>query len=141
MNRLSSSYSILNNSLNVDYLYSEKFGYDPHGNITSIERWDDNDAMDVLGFTYVGNQLQSIDDRGAETFHYDAKHYHDNSNSSNDLAYDANGNMIYDQDRGIAAIRYNLLNLPDTIQFTNGNLIIHRYDAAGNRLEMVYVTF
>ena len=48
--------------------------------------------------------------------------------------------MIYDQDRGIAAIRYNLLNLPDTIQFTNGNLIIHRYDAAGNRLETKYLT-
>ena len=140
MNRLSSTYSILNNSLNVDYLYSEKFGYDSHGNITSIERWDDNDAMDVLGFTYVGNQLQSIDDRGAETFHYDAKQYHDNSNSTNDFAYDANGNMIYDQDRGIAAIRYNLLNLPDTIQFTNGNLIIHRYDAAGNRLETKFLT-
>ena len=140
MNRLSSTYSILNNSLNVDYLYSEKFGYDPHGNITSIERWDDNDAMDVLGFTYVGNQLQSIDDRGVEAYHYDAKHYHDNSNSSNDFAYDANGNMIYDQDRGIAAIRYNLLNLPDTIQFTNGNLIIHRYDATGNRLETKYLT-
>ena len=140
MNRLSSTYSILNNSLNVDYLYSEKFTYDPHGNITSIERWDDNDAMDALGFAYVGNQLQSIDDCGAETFHYDAKHYHDNSNSTNDFAYDANGNMIYDQDRGIAAIRYNLLNLPDTIQFTNGNLIIHRYDAAGNRLETKFLT-
>lgn len=140
MNRLSSTYSILNNSLNIEYLYSEKFGYDPHGNITSIERWDDNDAMDALGFTYVGNQLQSIDDHGYETFHYDAKHYHDNSNSTNDFAYDANGNMIYDQDRGIAAIRYNLLNLPDTIQFTNGNMIIHRYDAAGNRLETKYLT-
>ena len=140
MNRLSSTYSILNNSLNIEYLYSEKFGYDPHGNITSIERWDDNDAMDVLGFTYVGNQLHSIDDSGAETFHYDAKHYHDNSNSSNDFAYDANGNMLYDKDRGIAAICYNLLNLPDTIQFMNGNQIIHRYDAAGNRLNTTYYT-
>ena len=140
MNRLSSSYSILNNSLNVDYLYSEKFTYDPHGNITSLERWDEDDAIDVLSLTYNGNQLHSIDDSGVEAYHYDAKHYHDNSNSSNDFAYDANGNMIYDQDRGIAAIRYNLLNLPDTIQFTNGNMIIHRYDAAGNRLETKYLT-
>ena len=140
MNRLSSTYSILNNSLNVDYLYSEKFTYDPHGNITSLERWDEEDAIDVLSLTYNGNQLHSIDDSGVEAYHYDAKHYHDNSNSSNDFAYDANGNMIYDQDRGIAAIRYNLLNLPDTIQFTNGNMIIHRYDAAGNRLETKYLT-
>ena len=140
MNRLSSTYSILNNSLNVDYLYSEKFTYDPHGNITSLERWDEDNNMDNLAFTYNGNQLHSIDDGGVEAYRYDTKHYHDNSNSSNDFAYDANGNMIYDQDRGIAAIRYNLLNLPDTIQFTNGNLIIHRYDAAGNRLETKYLT-
>ena len=140
MNRLSSTYSILNNSLNVDYLYSEKFTYDPHGNITSLERWDEDDAIDVLSLTYNGNQLHSIDDSGVEAYHYDAKHYHDNSNSSNDFAYDANGNMIYDQDRGIAAIRYNLLNLPDTIQFANGNQIVHRYDAAGNRLATDYYT-
>lgn len=140
MNRLSSTYSILNNSLNVDYLYSEKFTYDPHGNITSLERWDEDNRMDHLSFAYNGNQLHSIDDCGVEAYHYDTKHYHDNSNSSNDFVYDANGNMIYDQDRGIAAIRYNLLNLPDTIQFTNGNLIIHRYDATGNRLETKYLT-
>ena len=140
MNRLSSTYSILNNSLNVDYLYSEKFTYDPHGNITSLERWDEDNKMDNLAFTYNGNQLHSIDDGGVEAYRYDTKHYHDNSNSSNDFAYDANGNMIYDKDRDIAAIRYNLLNLPDTIQFTNGNMIIHRYDAAGNRLETKYLT-
>ena len=44
------------------------------------------------------------------------------------------------KDRGIAAIRYNLLNLPDTIRFTNGNQIIHTYDAAGNRLRTAYYT-
>lgn len=42
------------------------------------------------------------------------------------------GNMIYDLDRNICAIKYNLLNLPDTIQFANGNLIVHQYDALGN---------
>ena len=44
------------------------------------------------------------------------------------------------KDRGIAAIRYNLLNLPDTIQFANGNQIIHTYDATGNRLRTSYHT-
>ena len=140
MNRLSSTLSIMNGSLNVDYLYSEHFSYDAQGNITSLERWDEDDKMDRLSFTYDGNQLQSIDDSGVGAYRYDAKHYHDNNATSTDYAYDANGNMIYDQDRGIAAIRYNLLNLPDTVQFTNGNLIIHRYDATGNRLETKYLT-
>ena len=42
------------------------------------------------------------------------------------------GNMTYDLDRNICAIKYNLLNLPDTIQFANGNLIVHQHDALGN---------
>ncbi len=52
----------------------------------------------------------------------------------------ANGNMIKDLDRDILTIRYNLLNLPDTIQFKNGNQIINQYDAAGRKLSTRYYT-
>ena len=48
--------------------------------------------------------------------------------------------MIYDLDRNICAIKYNLLNLPDTIQFANGNLIVHQYDALGNKYSTTYYT-
>ena len=140
MNRLESNYSILNGSLNVDYLYSESFSYDAQGNVTNLTRWDNNDLMNYLQLTYDGNQLVNVDDNGFGSYEYATKQYHDNNTEGNDFAYDANGNMIYDQDRNIAAIRYNLLNLPDTIQFMNGNLIIHRYDATGNRLETKYLT-
>lgn len=140
MNRLESNYSILNGSLNVDYLYSESFSYDAQGNVTNLTRWDNNDLMSYLQLTYDGNQLVNVDDNDFGSYEYATKQYHDNNTEGEDFAYDANGNMIYDQDRGIAAIRYNLLNLPDTIQFTNGNLIIHRYDATGNRLETKYLT-
>ena len=140
MNRLASNYSILNSSLNVDYLYSESFSYDAQGNVTNLTRWDNNDLMNYLQLTYDGNQLLNVDDNGFGSYEYATKQYHDNNTEGNDFAYDANGNMIYDQDRNIAAIRYNLLNLPDTIQFMNGNLIIHRYDATGKRLETKYLT-
>ena len=43
-------------------------------------------------------------------------------------------------DRNIVTIRYNLLNLPDTIQFKNGRQIINRYDATGQKLSTMYVT-
>ena len=56
------------------------------------------------------------------------------------LFYDANGNMISDKDRGIALIKYNHLNLPDTIQFLNGNQIVHLYDAAGVKYKSIYFT-
>lgn len=54
---------------------------------------------------------------------YSSIEYH-NSNTQSDttLFYDANGNLVADADRGISVIKYNILNLPDTIQFTNGNL-------------------
>lgn len=139
MNRLTSTYSILNNEWG-DYYYSENFTYDAHGNITNLYRWDDYDVIDNLYMTYNGNQLLQIEDTW-ETYNYEGKEYHDNNSSTeDDFAYDANGNMLNDLDRGIAAIRYNLLNLPDIIQFTDGNQIVHRYDAAGNRLSTDYYT-
>jgi hypothetical protein len=54
--------------------------------------------------------------------------------------YDKNGNMTKDMDRKIVAIRYNLLNLPDTVQFSNGNQIINRYAADGRKLGTEYFT-
>ncbi len=46
----------------------------------------------------------------------------------------ANGNLTKDLDRDILTIRYNVLNLPDTIQFRNGNQIVNSYDASGRKL-------
>ena len=42
--------------------------------------------------------------------------------------------MVKDLDRDIVTVRYNMLNLPDTVQFKNGNQIIHSYDASGRKL-------
>ena len=138
-NRLKSTYSIIDSEWG-DAVYSEGFSYDAHGNITQLNRWDNHDLMNHLTLSYDGNQLSQVDDNGYGSYEYATKQYHDNNTSGNDFAYDANGNMLYDKDRGIAAIRYNLLNLPDTIQFTNGNQIVHRYDAVGNRLATNYYT-
>ena len=54
---------------------------------------------------------------------------------------DSNGNMTADLDRGIVAIRYNLLNLPDTVQFENGNRIVYFYYAGGERAGAVTTTY
>ena len=56
------------------------------------------------------------------------------------MFYDANGNLIRDMDRGITAIRYNILNLPDTIIFSNGNRIINLYDASGHKYKSIVYT-
>ena len=51
--------------------------------------------------------------------------------------YDANGNLVYDEDRGISVIHYNVLNLPDTVQFINGNQIVNLYDAVGRKYRSI----
>ena len=58
----------------------------------------------------------------------------------NDLKYIANGNLIRDLNRGIIAIKYNIHNLPDTIQFVNGNQIVNLYDAAGSKYKSIIYT-
>ena len=45
----------------------------------------------------------------------------------------SNAKTNEDDDRGISFIKYNLLNLPDTIQFSNGNAIVYEYDALGTK--------
>ena len=140
LNRYKGAYVILNNAM-MDYYYTESFTYDLQGNIKTLERWDQQDMMNNLHFTYNGNQIAEITDNGFQPFVYSSKRYHDNSNTDNDFGYDANGNMIYDKDRGISSIRYNVLNLPDTINFENGNRIIHRYTASGKKLTTLYHTY
>ena len=138
-NRLSSNYTLINGQ-SGDYDYSESFQYDKNGNIRSLTRWDNQDIMDYLSFEYEGNQIIGVSDNGYPPYSYDSKQYYDYANTDVEFAYDANGNMIYDLDRNICAIKYNLLNLPDTIQFANGNLIVHQYDALGNKYSTTYYT-
>ena len=48
--------------------------------------------------------------------------------------------MTADLDRDIVAIRYNMLNLPDTVQFRNGSAIVNYYTADGKRTGSKYLT-
>jgi RHS repeat-associated protein len=56
------------------------------------------------------------------------------------MAYDVNGNLTKDLDRDIVTIKYNLLNLPEIIQFKNGNQIRNTYYASGQKLNTRYFT-
>ncbi|MEA4983831.1 MAG: RHS repeat-associated core domain-containing protein [Paludibacter sp.] len=48
--------------------------------------------------------------------------------------------MTADLDRDIVTIKYNLLNLPELIQFKNGCQIKHTYSAGGQKLSSRYIT-
>lgn len=54
-----------------------------------------------------------------------------------EYAYDANGNMTRDLNRGISEIQYNCLNLPSLIAFVNGDTVRNEYAANGEKLRTV----
>ena len=62
--------------------------------------------------------------------------------TNQDYAYDANGNLTLDKNKGITRIAYNYLNLPRQIQFGVGaDSVVFRYTAAGQKVaKLVYQT-
>lgn len=124
---------------NLDNDYTEYFTYDKQGNITVLERYGNSySELDNMELTYNGNQLKRVyDDEGSKNL-YNTKEYNDRANEETEFLYDSNGNLTTDLDRDIVTIKYNLLNLPDIIQFRNGNQIINTYDASGRKLKSQY---
>ncbi|MDR1180738.1 MAG: hypothetical protein LBL13_02005, partial [Bacteroidales bacterium] len=126
--------------------YSEYLSYNKQGNIMNLLRFgSEGNSFDLLTMNYNGNQLTNVWDDYGNQNQYSVKEYHsmhptDHWQGETEFTYDANGNMISDDDRNISTIRYNLLNLPDTIQFGNGNQIINLYAADGRKLVTRYFT-
>ena len=122
----------------------EQFTYDEIGNIILLKRHNGNQFIDDLTCNYDqhgGNQVLSITDNGTDVDQYNTIEYHSGDiQADTTMFYDKNGNLISDADRGISIIRYNILNLPDTIQFINGNQIVNLYDAAGQKYKSVVYT-
>lgn len=139
LNRLNHAAHTLNG--NTQYAYNEYFDYDKMGNIQYLERSSDGYTIDYLNFSYHGNQVTAIMDDYATMGLYSIKEYQDKSYSNqNEMAYDSVGNLTKDLDRDIVTIKYNMLNLPEIIQFKNGNQILNSYDAGGRKLAMIYRT-
>jgi RHS repeat-associated protein len=120
------------------------FTYDLNGNIKSLNRNSGlltSSLTDQLTYVYgsSGNQLQSVSDATANDLGFK-----DGNTSGNDYAYDANGNLTIDKNKGIitssggAGIIYNFRNLPERVNFNNGDYILYRYDATGTKLSQTY---
>ncbi|MCX2679361.1 hypothetical protein OOZ15_05345 [Galbibacter sp. EGI 63066] len=123
--------------------------YDQNGNITVLERkgaltQDPNSptdfgAIDQLSYTYdTGNQLLGVSDQvTGVTSEVEFK----DGNTGTDYAYDANGNMTQDLNKGIPTdgITYNHLNLPTSVTIGSGN-ISYIYDATGVKLKKTVST-
>ncbi|MVT41549.1 hypothetical protein GO495_13225 [Chitinophaga oryziterrae] len=135
-----------NTSAGIDY--SMKLGdgmntssaYDANGNILALSQTGYKTGgsvnIDNLSYTYVSNsnRLQGIVDQSNDASSTLGDFKEINGNSNNDYTYDANGNLTRDNNKGITAITYNFLNLPETMHFMGKGNIQYTYDAAGRKL-------
>lgn len=152
LNRLTRGHYAENTFMSKYNLYIN--GYDKNGNIERLSRNMPSDlnnpnstgyvTMDYLFYTYdIGNRLTSVrDSRSSQT--YGSKGFKDGTNTGDDYAYDNNGNMLKDLNKGIENIIYNHLNLPKKVTIddggSNNGFISYIYDATGVKLKKIVST-
>ncbi|WP_436488155.1 DUF6443 domain-containing protein [Chitinophaga sp. ARDCPP14] len=119
--------------------------YDANGNILYMNQKGLNGAVvqtiDSLKYGYLAtsNKLSFVTDRKNNTQSQLGDFKEINNNETADYAYDANGNLTKDANKNIVAIRYNHLNLPDSIAITSKGIIKYQYDATGNKLRKIVI--
>ena len=133
--------STFNKTAGIDFSV-DGLTYDANGNILSQNQkgWKvgGSSYIDQLSYSYSAssNKLLSVTDASNDNasklgdFKYDAA-----TKTSTDYSYDANGNLILDNNKKISSISYNYLNLPGAITVTSKGTITYTYDAAGNKLK------
>ena len=121
--------------------YTETIYYDSMGNISELYRYENGTALNSLmvGATY-GQMIMAFDLTKVPAGRYGAEDFVDNANLDTEYAYDANGNMTWDANSKISTIQYNLLNLPDVMQFTDGHQNYYTYSASGQKLNLTNYT-
>ncbi|WP_219007613.1 DUF6443 domain-containing protein [Aquimarina litoralis] len=118
--------------------YNTTYVYDKMGNMLTLLRNTTNgvgsyNQIDNLSYSYSSssNKLLRVTDNNSSTLGF-----YDGNKTGNDYAYDVNGNMTIDRNKGITGISYNHLNLPtsvainDQVRSNVGN-ISYIYDATG----------
>lgn len=144
----------VNGSIRFDgaHNYSTSYGYDLNGNITSLTRkgvnscitvgdtaiWSFGD-IDNLSLTYNGNQLKKVTDQCADLTYAGAMDFKDGANKTVEYMWDANGNMTRDRNKKIESIEYNMLNLPEKIEYYDGHIVRYTYAADGRKLMVKYM--
>ncbi|WP_281336235.1 DUF6443 domain-containing protein [Flavobacterium eburneipallidum] len=150
LNRFKTAHYAENNVVNNKF-DEMIFGYDRNGNIEMLRRnmqslTNSNSFSDIdyLTYTYdIGNKLREVKDAyGLST--YGKEGFKDGSRNTmpgpgDDYSYDANGNMIFDANKGITSITYNHLNLPKAVYISDNDYnfgsIVYVYDAMGTKLK------
>ena len=130
-------------STNANRFSENVTGYDKNGNIKSLQRYGQTGAsayglIDNLTYTLTGNQLSRVDDAVSTVAYGTNTAFVNGASAAGEYAYDANGNLTKDLNKGITDIQYNVLNLPSTVSFSDGSTITYTYGADGTKLRTVH---
>ena len=105
-------------STNANRFSENVTGYDKNGNIKSLQRYGQTGAsalrpcLDNLTYTLTGNQLSCVEDAVSTAAYGTNTAFVNGASVAGEYAYDVNGNLTKDLNKGIADIQYNVLNLP-----------------------------
>ena len=128
--------------------YSTRYGYNLMGDLTRISR---NGLLtaetepvfgetDRLFLTYHGSQLKQVTDSADLNIALSpvALNFIDGVNLAEEYKYDKSGNLIQDLNKGIGQIKYNSLNLPDTVIVDKKHYIYYRYGGEGSKFQVIH---
>lgn len=146
------TYDRLNRLINAEYgegsylqknhnRFDEHVTYDANSNITSLVRKglkqdETYGDIDVLACSYDGNQLSSITESADPVLYSGTVDY----KQSGTYAYNENGSVTEDSERGITHIEYDTWGNPRFIQFSNGSETSYVYSASGQKLRTTHKT-
>lgn len=129
--------------------YTSEYGYDKNSNllwayrqgvVDDVEAGLYYDTMDDYNASYRGNQKLSVGGTGAgEPSYYGSLSFVDGADEAVEYAYNANGSMTMDLNKGITNIAYDLLGNLKEITFDNNRIIRYVYAADGTRLRTVHL--
>ena len=122
-------------------VFSSFYTYDRNSNILTLRRrgypqggvWPSG-TVDDLTMIYDGNRLVKVTDNADEVLVEKSFDFHDGADLAAEYAYDANGYVTRDNNRGIADIAYNYLGLPSRIDICGDRSVEYVYDASGRKL-------
>ena len=130
---------------------STRYFYDKMGNVKRLLREglqddDEYSLVDDLTMDYDGSHLVRATDEVEGPYYKGAFHFVDGADEKVEYAYDLNGNMTKDMNKGIDTIRYSFLNQPMFIKFKADEdvlsdtplRILYDYDSDGKKLSSCY---
>ena len=130
-------------STNANRFSENVTGYDKNGNIKGLQRYGQLSStsyglIDNLTLTLNGNQLSCVEDAVSTAAYGTNTAFVNGASVAGEYAYDVNGNLTKDLNKGITDIQYNVLNLPSTVSFSDGSTITYTYGADGTKLRTVH---